>query len=131
MPELEGVKITVGSKDFTEQIILGYIIEFALSAAGANVRDLTNIQGSDSSRDAQLAGQIDVDLRVHRHRLDQLPEQREPIPDEQEQFEAVRDEDLQQNGMVWLPYGADEQHLRVRHHRGLRRAEQPAHASRT
>ncbi len=58
--ELDGARITVGSKDFTEQVILGYIIEFALSAAGADVRDLTNIQGSNSTRDAQLAGQIDV-----------------------------------------------------------------------
>ncbi|MBJ7351367.1 MAG: glycine/betaine ABC transporter substrate-binding protein, partial [Rhodococcus sp.] len=39
---LEGAEFTVGSKDFTEQLILGYILEFALSAAGADVRDLTN-----------------------------------------------------------------------------------------
>src|SRR5690606_11394764 len=59
VPALEGVPVTVGSKDFTEQQILGYIIEFALVAAGAEVRDLTNIQGSNSLRDAQLSGQID------------------------------------------------------------------------
>ena len=28
----------------------------------------------------------------------------DPIPDEQAQYEAVRDADLQQNGLVWLPY---------------------------
>ncbi len=60
VPELDGVRIIVGSKDFTEQNILGYLIEFAMTAAGAEVRDLTNIQGSNSLRDAQLHGQIDV-----------------------------------------------------------------------
>jgi osmoprotectant transport system substrate-binding protein len=42
---LEGVKITVGSKEYTEQVIMGYILEYTLAAAGADVRDLTGIVG--------------------------------------------------------------------------------------
>ncbi|MFE3292430.1 glycine betaine ABC transporter substrate-binding protein [Rhodococcus sp. NPDC059234] len=98
---LEGVPITVGSKDFTEQIILGYIIEFALSAAGADVRDLTNIQGSNSTRDAQLHGQIDVTYEYTGTGWINYLGHEHPIPDPTAQFEAVRDEDLARNGMVW------------------------------
>ncbi|QDQ93474.1 glycine betaine ABC transporter substrate-binding protein [Rhodococcus sp. WB9] len=102
VPELEDVKITVGSKDFTEQVTLGYIIEFALSAAGAEVRDLTNIQGSNSTRDAQLDGQIDVTYEYTGTGWINYLGNEIPIPDPTAQFEAVRDEDLERNGMVWV-----------------------------
>ncbi|MDV7090534.1 glycine betaine ABC transporter substrate-binding protein [Rhodococcus sp. IEGM 248] len=102
VPELEDVKITVGSKDFTEQVTLGYIIEFALSAAGADVRDLTNIQGSNSTRDAQLDGQIDVTYEYTGTGWINYLGNEIPIPDPTAQFEAVRDEDLEKNGMVWV-----------------------------
>lgn len=102
VPELEDVKITVGSKDFTEQVTLGYIIEFALSAAGAEVRDLTNIQGSNSTRDAQLDGQIDVTYEYTGTGWINYLGNEIPIPDPTAQFEAVRDEDLESNGMVWV-----------------------------
>ena len=95
------MKITVGSKDFTEQIILGYIIEFALCRAVADVRDLTNIQGSNSTRDAQLDGQIDVAYEYTGTGWINYLGNETPIPDSPAQFEAVRDEDLDSNGMVW------------------------------
>src|SRR5262245_41240703 len=60
VPELSGVTIRVGSKNFTEQILLGYIAEVALSAAGADVQDLTNIQGSPSVRQALEVGDVDL-----------------------------------------------------------------------
>ncbi|WP_072802349.1 glycine betaine ABC transporter substrate-binding protein [Rhodococcoides yunnanense] len=100
--DLDGVKITVGSKDFTEQITLGYIIEFALSAAGADVRDLTNIQGSNSTRDAQLDGQIDVTYEYTGTGWINYLGNQTPLPDPTEQFEAVRDADLAANDMVWV-----------------------------
>ncbi|MBF6226305.1 glycine betaine ABC transporter substrate-binding protein [Nocardia abscessus] len=101
VPELEGVRITVGSKDFTEQNILGYLIEFALSAAGADVRDLTNIQGSNSVRDAQLHGQIDIAYDYTGTGWINYLGNETPVPDEIGQFEAVRDADLAEHGMVW------------------------------
>lgn len=101
VPELAGVRVTVGSKDFTEQNILGYLIEFALSAAGADVRDLTNIQGSNSVRDAQLHGQIDIAYDYTGTGWINYLGNETPVPDEIGQFEAVRDADLAEHGMVW------------------------------
>ncbi|MCC8927824.1 glycine betaine ABC transporter substrate-binding protein [Rhodococcus sp. I2R] len=101
VPELENVKMTVGSKDFSEQIILGYIIEFAMVAAGADVRDLTNIQGSNSTRDAQLDGQIDLTYEYTGTGWINYLGNEIPLPDSQQQYEAVRDADLAANDMVW------------------------------
>ncbi|WP_227980131.1 glycine betaine ABC transporter substrate-binding protein [Nocardia spumae] len=101
VPELDGVAITVGSKDFTEQNILGYLIEFALTAAGAQVRDLTNITGSNSLRDAQLHGQVDVAYDYTGTGWINYLGNETPIPDSTAQFEAVRDTDLARHGMVW------------------------------
>lgn len=101
VPELDGVRIIVGSKDFSEQNILGYIIEFAMSAAGADVRDLTNIQGSNSLRDAQLHGQIDVAYDYTGTGWVNYLGKETPVPDEVEQFNALRDADLAAHGMVW------------------------------
>lgn len=101
VPALDGVQVTVGSKDFTEQITLGYVIEFALSAAGADVRDLTNIQGSNSTRDAQLDGQIDVTYEYTGTGWINYLGNETPLPDPVEQYEAVRDADLAANDMVW------------------------------
>ncbi|MGW4120035.1 glycine betaine ABC transporter substrate-binding protein [Nocardia sp. NPDC004711] len=100
-PGLQGVAITVGSKDFTEQNILGYVIEFALTAAGARVRDLTNITGSNSLRDAQLHGQVDIAYDYTGTGWINYLGNETPIPDSQQQFEAVRDADLAAHGMLW------------------------------
>ncbi|PRC43051.1 glycine/betaine ABC transporter substrate-binding protein [Mycobacterium sp. ITM-2017-0098] len=104
-PGLDGVKITVGSKEYTEQVILGYILEFTLAAAGADVRDLTGIVGSRSTREAQLSGQVDVAYEFTGNAWINYLGHEKPIPDTREQFEAVRDEDLERNGMVWLDPG--------------------------
>jgi osmoprotectant transport system substrate-binding protein len=101
VPELDGVAVTVGSKDFTEANILGYMIEFALTAAGANVRDLTNIQGSNSLRDAQLHGQIDIAYDYTGTGWINYLGKEKPIPTEGAQFEEVRDADLAEHDMVW------------------------------
>jgi osmoprotectant transport system substrate-binding protein len=102
---LQGVKITVGSKEYTEQVILGYILEFTLAAAGADVRDLTGIVGSRSTREAQLSGQVDVAYEFTGNAWINYLGHEKPIPNSREQFEAVRDEDLARNDMVWLDPG--------------------------
>ncbi|KAF0847676.1 glycine betaine ABC transporter substrate-binding protein [Nocardia caishijiensis] len=101
VPELDGVAVTVGSKDFTEANILGYLIEFALTAAGANVRDLTNIQGSNSLRDAQLNGQIDIAYDYTGTGWINYLGNETPEPDERKQFDLVRDADRAEHDMVW------------------------------
>ena len=79
--------------------------EYTLAAAGADVRDLTGIVGSRSTREAQLRGQVDVAYEFTGNAWINYLGHEKPIPDSREQYEAVRDEDLQRNGMVWLPPG--------------------------
>ncbi|MBB5958299.1 osmoprotectant transport system substrate-binding protein [Saccharothrix tamanrassetensis] len=106
VPELTGVAVAVGSKDFTENQILGYLAEVALTAAGAEVRDMTNIQGSNSSRQALITGDVDVSWDYTGTGWISYLGNTEPIPDERAQFEAVRDADLTRNGLLWLEYAA-------------------------
>jgi len=104
VPELAGLEVTVGSKDFTEQILLGYIAELALEAAGADVVDLTNISGSNSSRYALLGGQVDLQWEYTGTGWLSYLGQDKPIPEEKDQYDAVSKMDLKENGIVWLPY---------------------------
>lgn len=101
--ELDGADITVGSKNFNENVILGKMAIILLAGAGADVTDLTNIPGSAAARQAQEVGEIDVMWEYTGTGWITYLGQTEPIPDEQEQYEAVRDADLEQNQLVWLP----------------------------
>ena len=103
-PSLEGVSIRVGSKNFTEQILLGYIAEVALTAAGADVEDLTNIQGSTPVRQALEVGDLDLYWEYTGTSWINFQQQTVPIPDEQAQYDAVRKADLEQFDIVWLDY---------------------------
>ncbi len=58
--DFSGVEVNVGSKDFTEQIVLGEILVQALEARGATVTNNTNLGGTVVNRDALLAGEIDT-----------------------------------------------------------------------
>lgn len=99
---LEGAKLTVGSKEFTEQRILGYIIEFALTAAGADVSDLTSIVGSNSTRQALVSGQVDLTYEYTGTGWLSYLGQEKPIADPTEQYQAVKDLDLKENGVAWV-----------------------------
>lgn len=105
IPSLKGVEVTVGSKDFTENIILGYMAEMALSAAGADVVDLTDIKGSNSSRQALLAGQTDVTWEYTgtgwiNYQGNELP----VSGGERAQYEATKAADEAKFGVSWLNY---------------------------
>lgn len=52
--------IRVGSKQFTEQIVLGQIILAALEDAGFAVEDRTNLGSTQVNRDSLINGEIDV-----------------------------------------------------------------------
>ncbi|MDQ3683983.1 MAG: ABC transporter permease/substrate-binding protein [Acidobacteriota bacterium] len=54
----EGARVVVGSKDFTEQVILGEIIAQTLEAAGLKVERRFEL-GGNLCHDALVAGQID------------------------------------------------------------------------
>src|SRR5262245_53885203 len=57
---LAGTSVTVGSKDFDEQLVLGQITKLALENAGADVKDQTNLGGTNAARAALTAGEVDV-----------------------------------------------------------------------
>jgi osmoprotectant transport system substrate-binding protein len=100
--DLDGAEISVGSKNFTESILLGKIALIVMKAAGAEVTDLTNIPGSAATRQAALEGQIDAQWEYTGTGWITYLGHTDPIKDETEQYEAVRDEDLE-NGLAWLP----------------------------
>jgi osmoprotectant transport system substrate-binding protein len=109
VPELEGVPLTVGSKSFTEQVVLGYVAEFALAAAGADVRDLTSIVGSSTARNALVSDQIDVMWDYTGTSWVSYNGNTDPIPGAKAQYEAVREQDLENNGVAWtaIDYNAE------------------------
>ncbi|TQL69063.1 osmoprotectant transport system substrate-binding protein [Nocardioides albertanoniae] len=101
--DLGGESLSVGSKNFTESILLGKMTVIMLKSAGADVKDLTNIPGSAAAREAQLAGQIDLTWEYTGTAWLTYLENAKPIPDERKQYIATRDADLRENDLVWLP----------------------------
>ena len=105
IPSLEGLKVTVGSKDFTENIILAYMAEMALTAAGADVVDLSDIKGSNSSRQALLSGQTDVTWEYTGTGWINYQGNELPVPGgEKAQYEATAKADEEKFGVTWLNY---------------------------
>ena len=100
---LDGAEISVGSKNFSESVLLGKMALILLKADGATVTDLTNIPGSASARQAALDGQIDMQWEYTGTAWITYLGHDDPIKDEQKQYEVVRDEDLREHDLVWLP----------------------------
>ncbi|MFH9013752.1 glycine betaine ABC transporter substrate-binding protein [Streptomyces sp. NPDC017943] len=99
---LKGAQLTVTSKSFTEQLILGSIMGIAFEAAGADVIDRTGIQGSIGSREAVRKGDADAGYEYTGTAWITYLGHNRPITDPTEQWEAVKKEDAG-NGLVWLP----------------------------
>lgn len=97
---LDGATVAVGSKNFTEQIILGKMAVILFQSAGASTEDLTNVPGSQTVRQAMLQGIMDFQWEYTGTAWITYLGNVDPIPDEQAQFEAVRDADAA-NGLVW------------------------------
>ncbi|HEX2155257.1 MAG TPA: glycine betaine ABC transporter substrate-binding protein [Acidimicrobiia bacterium] len=101
--DLSGINISVGSKDFDEQLVLGYILLHAFEAAGATVEDNINLGGTNLARAALLNGDIDTYMEyngtgyaVHLANEGEVPN------DPDELTEAVREQDLEENDIHWL-----------------------------
>ncbi len=99
---LEGANLTVTSKEFTENIILGQVIGIAFQAAGAKVLDRTNIQGSIGAREAIKSGDADAMYEYTGTGWITYLGNEKPIVDPREQWSAVRAAD-RRNGVAWLP----------------------------
>jgi osmoprotectant transport system substrate-binding protein len=99
---LDGLSVTVGSKDFDEQLVLGYLSVVALEAAGADVTDEVDLGGTDATRNALESGDIDHYWEYNGTAWISFFGETEPIDDRIEQYEVVRDRDREERGLVWL-----------------------------
>ncbi|MEJ4112440.1 glycine betaine ABC transporter substrate-binding protein [Corynebacterium kroppenstedtii] len=99
---VKGARIAVGSKNFTEQIVLGKIAVILLRSAGAHVDDLTSIPGSNSARSAMMNGNIQLLWDYTGSGWISYLGHDNPIDDSYQQYVAVRDAD-KRNGLTWLP----------------------------
>lgn len=99
----KGDVIKVGSKDYTEQLILGQITLLALENAGFEVEDKTNVAGSDKVRSALIGGDLDVYWEYTGTAWLMHLQNDEAITDSVEAYTLVKEAD-DANGIVWLDY---------------------------
>ncbi len=99
---LDGVSLTVGSKDFTENILVGEMFVQALQNEGAEVKSQTNLGGTSVARDALLNDEIDVypeytgtGWTVHLGKED-------PSQDPAELFKVTSETDMKENDIKWV-----------------------------
>ncbi|GHF45592.1 glycine/betaine ABC transporter substrate-binding protein [Streptomyces morookaense] len=102
---LKGAHLTVTSKNFSENIVLGQIMGLAFRAAGASVLDRTNIQGSIGAREAVRSGSADAMYEYTGTAWITYLGHDKPVKDPHEQWRAVAEADAR-NGLAWLPPAA-------------------------
>jgi osmoprotectant transport system substrate-binding protein len=102
--DLSGATFKVGSKEFTENILLGEIAVQALRATGAEVGQLNTITGSTNVRTALTAGEIDLywDYTGTGWTVYLKREPSAAPNDSQQLYQAVAQADAA-NGVAWLP----------------------------
>lgn len=99
---LDGASLTVGGKEFTEQLVLCEITAQALESAGADVERKCGLSGSNTTQAALKSGDIDMYWEYTGTTWISYLKHTDPIPDAQKQYDAVAEEDLQKNGIEWL-----------------------------
>jgi osmoprotectant transport system substrate-binding protein len=99
--DLSGKTFTVGSKEFTEQLVLGQLTKLVLEGAGATVTDQTGLVGSVTVREALKSAKIDLYWEYLGTGWVTYLGNTQAIPDPAKQYEAVRDADVA-NGITWL-----------------------------
>lgn len=97
-------KIVVGSKEFTEQLILGAITIQVLADAGYEAVDKTGLAGTEVVRRALQSGEIDVYWEYTGTAWLVHLGHEEPLTDSEECFAKVKEEDLAKHNLVWLDY---------------------------
>ncbi|REE95645.1 glycine betaine ABC transporter substrate-binding protein [Thermomonospora umbrina] len=99
---LDGVTLTVGSKEFTEQLLLCQITALALRSAGAEVKEKCGLQGSNTTRAALTSGSIDMYWEYTGTAWINFLKKTEPIDDPARLYQTVAQEDLTANKVKWL-----------------------------
>ena len=109
--ELAGVELAVGSKEFTESILLGQIVSVALENAGASIEDRTGISGSATVREALVSDEIDLYWDyTGTGRVNILGNSADEVP--ADLYAAVAEADAA-NGVAWLEPAPFENTYRI------------------
>ena len=95
------ITITVGSKNFTEQLILGEMYAQILEDRGFNVERSLNLGGTLVAHEALVAGEIDLYPEYTGTGLLVILEM-ETMSDPDEVFDIVSTEYMEQFDLVWL-----------------------------
>lgn len=99
--DLSGVSITIGSKEYPEQKILGEILIQTLEASGATVTDKTGLAGTNVARAALESGEIDAYYEYTGTAWLTVFKKTEVVGDPDDLFEAVKEVDAG-NGISWF-----------------------------
>src|SRR5262249_10472939 len=98
---LKGATFTVGSKEFTEQLILCHITSLALQSVGATVHEKCGLQGSIHTRAALTSGSIDMYWEYTGTAWVLHLKHADPAKDPAGLYDAVAKEDLARNNIRW------------------------------
>lgn len=93
--------VTVGSKEFTEQLVLGQVALHALEDAGIPVEDETNLGGTVIAREALERGDINMYWEYTGTALVEFMGA-DVITDPEEAYNTISEWDLEENDLVWL-----------------------------
>jgi osmoprotectant transport system substrate-binding protein len=99
---LTGLHITVGSLDFTEELIMGWITVDTLRAAGATVTPKLDIAGVDTIRQAELSGDIGMYPSYTGTGWVVYLKQTSRITNPKLLFERLDSLDQRENGIAWI-----------------------------
>ena len=102
-PGMEGAPVAVGGQVGDAEEILHAIAVQALESAGAEVTDAEASGDSRATREDQLAGLIDLTWETTGTGWTALLREIGPSQDPEQLYLDVREEDLDENGIVWLP----------------------------
>lgn len=96
--------VVIGSKEFTEQLILGQIAILALEYHDIPTVDETGLGGTVVVREAQERGDVDLFWEYTGTALITHLGFDEAITDPEECYRVVSETDLERNQLIWLDY---------------------------
>ncbi|MGA8845827.1 MAG: glycine betaine ABC transporter substrate-binding protein [Nocardioides sp.] len=94
--------VTVGSKDFTENILLGEMLLQALEGEGIEVEDKIDLGGTEVNRGALTSGDIDVYPEYNGTGWTVHLGQEDPSGDPDELYKVTAEKDLADNEIKWV-----------------------------
>ena len=100
--DLSGITVSVGSKDFDEQLILGEMLVAAFEATGATVDNKVNLGGTNVARAALESGEIDIYMEYNGTGWAVHLGLEDPSFDPDVLTPGVAERDLAENGIVWV-----------------------------